>query len=174
MDNNTSRNVWIVVGIIIVLIIGWFLLRQAPTDTETPGTTGTSTDQTSTGTPSGTTSTTGATTSDYHDNIYLVRTSTSGVAYIADFAGMTLYTYDRDTTGVSNCTTATCTANFRPYSSGATGQGTLPNNIGVITRPDGSKQFTWKGKPLYYYSGDQNPGDMRGDNVDKAWHLIRP
>ena len=62
---------------------------------------------------------------------------------------------------------------WRPYSSGATGQKQFPNNISVITRADGSQQFAWKNMPLYYYSKDTNPGDVKGDGVGGVWHIIK-
>jgi predicted lipoprotein with Yx(FWY)xxD motif len=35
----------------------------------------------------------------------------------------------------------------------------------VITRADGSLQTTYKGWPLYYFSKDAGPGDLKGENV---------
>ena len=34
----------------------------------------------------------------------------------------------------------------------------------VATRPDGSKQWAYKGSPLYTYAGDRKPGDIEGNN----------
>ena len=34
----------------------------------------------------------------------------------------------------------------------------------ILTRPDGTKQWAYKGFALYSYTGDQQPGDMKGDN----------
>jgi predicted lipoprotein with Yx(FWY)xxD motif len=34
----------------------------------------------------------------------------------------------------------------------------------VVTRPDGSRQWAFKGSPLYTYSGDKRPGDIEGNN----------
>lgn len=143
------------IGIIGVAIIGLFVMGRGGQPAETP---------------SDTESAVLSVTTDYHDNIYLTRTAARG-AYMTDFAGMTLYTYDRDTNGVSACD-ATCATTWRPYTSGATAQGVMPHNITVITREDGSQQFAWMGKPLYYYTGDQHEGDTTGDNKDGAWHVV--
>jgi len=43
-----------------------------------------------------------------------------------------------------------------------------------VTRPDGSKQWAFKGKPLYKWSKDEEPGDTTGDGVNKVWHAARP
>ena len=107
------------------------------------------------------------------DNIYLTKTDATKGNYMTDFAGMTLYTYDKDTKGVSNCSGG-CLAAWPAYISGATAQTTLPANITVITRSDGSKQFAWKGMPLYYYAKDKSVGDITGDGVGGVWHIIKP
>jgi len=105
------------------------------------------------------------------NNIYMMKTSSTG-QYLTDFQGMTLYTFDKDTSGVSNCT-GTCAKTWTPYSSGATAQGSFPTNISVITRSDGSKQFAWKGMSLYYYSNDAKVGDMTGDGFGGVWHIVK-
>lgn len=100
------------------------------------------------------------------DNIY-----TAKDGHLADFAGMSLYTYDKDTTGVSNCTGA-CLVAWPVYTSGATAESPLPTNISVVTDANGTKQFAWKGMPLYYYAKDKNPGDTLGDGIGGIWHLV--
>jgi predicted lipoprotein with Yx(FWY)xxD motif len=107
------------------------------------------------------------------DNIYTVKTDPVKSTYLADFAGKTLYVFDKDTPGISNCYNS-CATTWPPYSSGATAQSQLPSNITVISRTDGSTQFAWKGMPLYYYTKDQSPGDTMGDGVGGIWHLAKP
>jgi len=106
------------------------------------------------------------------NNIYMTKTDPVKGNYMTDFKGMTLYTFDKDTTGVSNCN-GSCATIWPPYTSGATAQSTLPTNISVITRADGSKQFAWKGMPLYYYSGDSKAGDIGGDGIGGTWHIVK-
>lgn len=107
------------------------------------------------------------------DNIYKTSTDSKKGSYLTDFQGMTLYTYDKDTKGMSNCTGA-CATNWPPYTSGATAEAQLPENITVITRADGTKQFAWKGMPLYYFGGDKKAGDLNGDGVGGFWHIVKP
>ena len=107
------------------------------------------------------------------DNIYTTKTDEVKGTYLADFAGVALYTYDKDTAGVSNCT-GICASLWPAYTSGAVAQGSFPTNISVITRSDGSTQFAWKGMPLYYYANDKSPGDVNGDGVGGVWHLAKP
>ena len=87
--------------------------------------------------------------------------------------GRTLYRFDRDQagSGASACN-GECAVKWPPYlaAPGATAQGPL----GLATRADGSKQWTFNGWPLYFWQGDQKAGDSSGDNVGGVWHVIRP
>ena len=106
------------------------------------------------------------------NNIYLIKTDPSKGKYLTDFQGMTLYTFDKDTKGVSNCYDA-CVQAWPVYTSGATAEKVFPTNITVITRKDGTKQFAWKGMPLYYYANDTKAGDITGDGVGGVWHIVK-
>lgn len=107
------------------------------------------------------------------DNIYKTKTNPVKGVYLTDFQGMTLYTFDKDAAGVSNCY-GPCAAIWPFYTSGATAESMLPTNVTVITRKDGSKQFAWKGMPLYYYAKDQKAGDINGDGIGGVWHIGKP
>lgn len=86
-------------------------------------------------------------------------------------AGMTLYTFDKDTadSGKSACN-GPCIALWPAVAAPAEMKG---GGYSVITRDDGSKQLAYKGKPLYLYAKDQKPGDMTGDNVKDVWHVVK-
>lgn len=107
------------------------------------------------------------------DNIYLTKTDPTKGSYLTDFAGMTLYIFDKDSKDTSNCS-GSCITNWPAYTSGAVAQKMFPVNIGVITRADGTKQFTYKGMPLYYYAGDKTAGDTNGDGIGGIWHIVKP
>jgi predicted lipoprotein with Yx(FWY)xxD motif len=109
---------------------------------------------------------------EYTDNIYKIKTKDQNTNYMTDFAGMTLYVFDGDTPGKSDCYGA-CAITWKPYSSGATAQKTFPSNITVLTRDDGSEQFMWKGQPLYYYQADASESDVNGDGVGGKWHIVK-
>lgn len=106
------------------------------------------------------------------NEIYLINNSPSKGNYLTDLKGMTLYTFDQDTIGASNCYDA-C-ANIWPSYVFSVNPASVSENIGSITRKDGSKQWAWKGKALYYYSGDKNAGDTNGDGVEGTWHIVNP
>jgi len=85
--------------------------------------------------------------------------------------GMTLYTFDKDAGGKSACNGA-CATNWPPLMADA---GAAPKgDWSVVTRDDGSKQWAYKGKPLYYWVKDQKPGDATGDGVNNVWHTAKP
>jgi predicted lipoprotein with Yx(FWY)xxD motif len=90
---------------------------------------------------------------------------------LVDAKGMTLYTYDPDQPGKSNCT-GLC-ATFWPPVEAA--DGATPNgDFTIITRGSGAKQWAYKGKPLYTYYEDSKPGDISGDGDDGVWHVAKP
>jgi len=44
----------------------------------------------------------------------------------------------------------------------------------VVARDDGSKQWAYKGKPLYTWVKDAKPGDVTGDGVNNVWRIAQP
>ena len=54
-----------------------------------------------------------------------------------------------------------------------TGSG-VTGAVATITGEDGHTQVTYKGRPLYEYSGDTAPGQTTGDGVDGTWHTALP
>jgi Secreted repeat of unknown function len=50
-------------------------------------------------------------------------------------------------------------------------------DLGTITRSDGTKQVTYDGHPLYFFSGDSGPGTATGQGSDgfgAKWWLVAP
>ncbi|UEL28276.1 hypothetical protein [Pseudarthrobacter sp. L1SW] len=102
--------------------------------------------------------------------------STAG-AIVVDAKGMSVYFFTKDVkdSGTSACTDAclaawppvTTTAE-RPSADGVTG------TLGTIATPDGKKQVTLEGLPLYYYAKDTKPGDILGQGVNNVWYLAAP
>lgn len=86
-------------------------------------------------------------------------------------AGMTLYTFDKDTadSGKSACN-GPCAALWPAV---APADAMVGGDYSVVTRDEGSKQLAYKGKPLYLFSKDQKPGDMTGDNFKDVWHVVK-
>lgn len=90
---------------------------------------------------------------------------------LVDSDGMTLYTFDNDTAGKSNCN-GQCAANWPPLMADAGAQ--LSGNLTIIVRDDGSRQWAVSSMPLYGWVRDENPGDTTGEGVRDVWHVARP
>lgn len=86
---------------------------------------------------------------------------------LTDSGGMTLYTFGKDTPGMSNCS-GQCAVIWPPFQAPA-GALSLPDGVGgmlaTITRSDGTQQVTYNGMPLYFFARDMNPGDATGQGV---------
>jgi len=96
-------------------------------------------------------------------------------AYLTDGKGMALYLFTKDGADRESCQ-GQCLANWPLFHSESL---LIPSSLnkadfGVFTRADGSKQLTYKGWPLYYWSKDAKPGDVTGQHVGKVWYLINP
>ncbi|CAN7612979.1 hypothetical protein ASC89_14910 [Devosia sp. Root413D1] len=80
---------------------------------------------------------------------------------------MTLYTFDKDAVGVTNCYDK-CAENWPPLIADA---GAKPEgDFTLVDRTDGSKMWAYKGWPLYFWVKDEKPGDTTGDMVGEVWH----
>ena len=91
---------------------------------------------------------------------------------LVDLKGMTLYTYERDTTGkTSNCD-GKCTESWAPLSASASAQAI--GDFTVITRSDGSKMWAYRYRPLYTSLADKAPGDTNGIATTMQWRIARP
>jgi len=90
-----------------------------------------------------------------------------GKEVLTDANGMTLYTFDKDTAGVSNCYDD-CAVNWPPLM--ATADAQPEGAYTLVERKDGSRMWAYKGMPLYLWIKDTKPGDMTGDGVGGVWH----
>lgn len=90
---------------------------------------------------------------------------------LANAKGMTLYWFDNDMGGKSACN-GPCAANWPPLMAPAGAMAT--GDWTIITRDDGSRQWAYKGKPLYAWAKDMKPGDTTGDGFNGKWHAAKP
>jgi predicted lipoprotein with Yx(FWY)xxD motif len=81
---------------------------------------------------------------------------------LVDAGGKALYAADVEAGGTIRCVDA-CESFWKPLTIG-TGMPTTASDVGkasVIERPDGSRQVTVGGKPLYTFA-DDGPGQLKG------------
>ena len=90
---------------------------------------------------------------------------------LADAHGMTLYTFDNDKPGLSNCY-GPCAKAWPPLMAGP---GAAPAGPwSVVPRKDGTAMWAYKGEPVYLWQKDKKPGDTTGDGFRGVWHIARP
>ncbi len=79
---------------------------------------------------------------------------------------MTLYTFDKDTTGSARSVcNGPCATNWPPL---------VATEADKANGDDGKKQWAMKGKPLYFWAKDTKPGDKTGNGVLGLWHTAKP
>ena len=99
----------------------------------------------------------------------------NGTMLVAGANQMTLYTFENDAPGVSNCKGG-CAAIWPPLTVAAGQTPTAGTGVGgalaTITRDDGRLQVTYQGLPLYFFHQDSRPGDTKGHY--SGWDLVTP
>lgn len=96
-------------------------------------------------------------------------TLADGRTIATDAKGLSIYTFDVDEPGVSNCYKGCAKAWPPVLVKSADG---LQAPLAVTQRTDGTLQLTVNNQPVYLFVGDKNPGDITGDGLDDVWHLI--
>ncbi|KGJ95699.1 hypothetical protein [Thalassotalea sp. ND16A] len=85
----------------------------------------------------------------------------------ADKHDFTLYTFDPDPLDGSVCS-GDC-INFWPPLLADAGATAMPP-LSIVDVGNGNMQWSFKGKPLYFFLNDINAGDVNGDEVNDVWH----
>jgi len=107
-----------------------------------------------------------------------VRASAYG-RILFDGRGRALYAFTRDRRNHTTCF-GPCLSAWPAYTVRGVlraGSGVQRSKLGTIRRPDGRRQVTYAGKPLYYYIGDRRPGQVLCQNVSEfggLWLVERP
>jgi predicted lipoprotein with Yx(FWY)xxD motif len=89
--------------------------------------------------------------------------------------GLTLYSLSIEKHGRFICTFA-CTSTWHPLVVPAGVKPTGPVPLGTVKRPDdGHTQVTFKGRPLYVFSGDHKKGQANGEGFKDVgtWHAAK-
>jgi predicted lipoprotein with Yx(FWY)xxD motif len=106
----------------------------------------------------------------------VVMTASSDLGnYLADSKCMTLYVTSNDKNGQSSCNDA-CAAIWKPFAYDQKDlkslSGDLYRRLNIIKRKDGSYQYAYGNTPLYYFTKDSIPGDMKGHGAEGVWSVI--
>jgi predicted lipoprotein with Yx(FWY)xxD motif len=95
-------------------------------------------------------------------------------AILTDADGRTLYGFASDKNGTSTCYDK-CAASWPPMvaqGNPAPGQGLEASRLGLTPRNDGTQQVTYNNWPLYYFAGDQAPGQTKGQGLKGVWYVV--
>ena len=104
----------------------------------------------------------------------LKTTTVDGLGIVlAGPSGMSLYVYLNDREPGKSVCTGACEANWPPFRPAAADQA-AQEPLSVISRLDSSKQYAYRGKPLYYCKTDKKAGDLTGHKVRDFWLAAQP
>jgi predicted lipoprotein with Yx(FWY)xxD motif len=100
--------------------------------------------------------------------------------FLVDSKGRTLYLFEADKQNVSNCSSA-CLGIWPAFSANGkaptvTG-GVVAGKLSVTKPGNGKSIVSYNGHPLYYYVGDQKPGDTTGQGLNQfgaGWYVVAP
>lgn len=93
--------------------------------------------------------------------------------------GQALYLWEGDGNGKSNCS-GDCASQWPPLITKTTAipsRGVTAAGLGTIIRPDGTKQVTYMGHPLYSFAADMSTGAPLGEGIDSfgaRWWMVAP
>jgi predicted lipoprotein with Yx(FWY)xxD motif len=93
---------------------------------------------------------------------------------LVDAEGMTVYDFTVDEGMKSNCYGG-CEAAWPPVTTTGkptAGEGATAADLGTTKRKDGTLQVTYKGHPLYTFTGDQGPGEANGNEAEGTWFAL--
>lgn len=106
----------------------------------------------------------------------LVKTASNSLGTIlVDSQGMTLYHLSGEQNGKFICTSSACVGVWHPLIASSSGapSGEV-GSLGTVKRPEGTVQVTYKGTPLYTFTGDQQSGETKGQGIKDVgtWSVI--
>jgi predicted lipoprotein with Yx(FWY)xxD motif len=94
-----------------------------------------------------------------------------GKTVLTTTKGRTLYSLSVEKNGKFICT-ASCLSVWHPLMVPADVRPTGPVKLSTVERPEGGTQVTYKGRPLYHFSGDSKAGQANGEGIKDVgtWH----
>jgi predicted lipoprotein with Yx(FWY)xxD motif len=117
-----------------------------------------------------------AQTSGSPSSVVLVKSASSSLGTILiDGQGMTLYHLSGEQNGKFICTSSACVGVWHPLIAPSSGTpGGEVGSLGTVKRPDGTVQVTYKGTPLYTFTGDQQSGETKGQGIKDVgtWSVV--
>lgn len=107
-----------------------------------------------------------------------VATAHTGLGQIiVDTRGRSLYLFEKDTHARSACS-GVCATYWPPLltkNAPTAVKGVKSSLLGTIRRADGTRQVTYAGHPLYFFSGDTGRGQTNGEGLHDfgaGWYVL--
>ena len=99
-----------------------------------------------------------------------------GKTVLVDRAGLTLYSLSVEQRGRFICTNSQCLSSWTPLVVATVVKPTGSPRLGIVRRPDGRIQVTYRGRPLYRFNLDRKRGDVTGEGFKDVgtWHAASP
>jgi predicted lipoprotein with Yx(FWY)xxD motif len=88
---------------------------------------------------------------------------------------MTIYSLSGEQAGKFICTSSACLHVWHPVTAAGAGASSAGvGSLAAVKRPDGSGQLAYKGMPLYTFTGDQAPGEAKGQGIKDVgtWNAV--
>jgi predicted lipoprotein with Yx(FWY)xxD motif len=80
--------------------------------------------------------------------------------------GMTLYHLSGEVNGKFICTSSACLGVWHPVIAPSSGTPSSEvASLATVKRPEGTMQVTYKGTPLYTFTGDKQAGETKGQGI---------
>jgi predicted lipoprotein with Yx(FWY)xxD motif len=96
----------------------------------------------------------------------VVKTASSSLGTIlVNSEGMTLYHLSGEVNGKFICTGSGCLGVWHPLIAPSSGTPSGVGSLGTVKRPEGTMQVTYKGRPLYTFTGDHQAGETKGQGI---------
>jgi predicted lipoprotein with Yx(FWY)xxD motif len=106
--------------------------------------------------------------------VMTAKNKTLGKTILVNRSGMTLYSLSVERHGRFICKNAACLAVWKPL---VVAKGVKPTGVrglATIKRPDHRIQVTYRGAPLYRFTGDHKRGDVNGNGFKDVgtWRVV--
>jgi predicted lipoprotein with Yx(FWY)xxD motif len=93
---------------------------------------------------------------------------------LVDRRGHSLYALSAERNGRFICTNSFCLSLWTPLVVTRGQSPTGVRSLSTIRRPDGKRQVTYRGRPLYTFTDDSKRGDVNGEGFRDVgvWHAV--
>jgi predicted lipoprotein with Yx(FWY)xxD motif len=105
----------------------------------------------------------------------VVKTASNSLGTIlVNSQGMTLYHLSGEINGKFICTSSACVGIWHPLIAPSSGTPSGVGSLGTVKRPEGMVQVTYKGTPLYTFTGDKQAGETNGQGIKDVgiWSVV--